>query len=317
MKTILVLLLIVGAALAADQVPVNSEIVEILKSSQSTWVPMEAKENPFFGMTEERIKGYLGLRLDKKPQGIPKVSYKNLLKNIGIELPDSFNPIQKWGKCIHEIRNQLHCGSCWAFAATESLSDRFCIASEGKIDEILSPQDMVSCDEEDFGCGGGYLDRAFKYLESTGVVSEACFPYTSGEGTEEHCLHGSCTDKHVPFVKFRCAEDTVKILADVESIKLELMTNGPMETGFMVYEDFMNYKSGVYKYTTGRLLGGHAIKVIGWGEENGEQHWICSNSWGIEWGESGFFKIKMNECGIDDTVLGCTPEFSHIPHFDD
>lgn len=47
-------------------------------------------------------------------------------------------------------------------------------------------------------------------------------------------------------------------------------------------------------------MGGHAVKMIGWGVEGGVKYWICSNSWGTGWGENGFFKIKMGECGIDD-----------------
>jgi len=38
---------------------------------------------------------------------------------------------------------------------------------------------------------------------------------------------------------------------------------------FTVYEDFVTYKTGVYKHTTGKALGGHAVKIIGYGTENG------------------------------------------------
>ena len=51
----------------------------------------------------------------------------------------------------------------------------------------------------------------------------------------------------------------------IEEIKTEIFKNGPVEGGFDVYEDFMNYKSGVYVHKTGGTLGGHAIKIIGWG----------------------------------------------------
>jgi len=47
------------------------------------------------------------------------------------------------------------------------------------------------------------------------------------------------------------------------------MTNGPVEGSFTVYEDFLSYKSGVYVHTTGSEEGGHAIKILGWGNENG------------------------------------------------
>ena len=53
----------------------------------------------------------------------------------------------------------------------------------------------------------------------------------------------------------------------------EIMTFGPIESGFTVYSDFPTYKSGVYKHTTGKALGGHAIKIMGWGTENGEDYW--------------------------------------------
>ena len=43
------------------------------------------------------------------------------------------------------------------------------------------------------------------------------------------------------------------------------MANGPVETGFTVYEDFMNYSSGIYKRKSNVVLGGHAVKIVGWG----------------------------------------------------
>ncbi|UMM33861.1 hypothetical protein L5515_007182 [Caenorhabditis briggsae] len=70
------------------------------------------------------------------------------------------------------------------------------------------------------------------------------------------------------------------------------MTNGPVEASFTVYEDFYIYKKGVYQYTAGEVLGGHAIKIIGWGTEHGTDYWLIANSWGADWGENGFFKIR-------------------------
>lgn len=77
-----------------------------------------------------------------------------------------------------------------------------------------------------------------------------------------------------------------------------------METGFTVYEDFMSYSGGVYKHTSGAQLGGHAVKIVGWGDG----YWICANSWGPSWGEKGFFNIAFGECGIDSAVYACSPK---------
>ena len=91
-------------------------------------------------------------------------------------------------------------------------------------------------------------------------------------------------------------------------IQKEIYNAGPMETGFTVYPSFMSYKTGIYHPTKSDWLpqGGHAVKVIGWGEENGTKYWICSNSWGNAWGEDGFFRIKKGVCGIDDELYACT-----------
>jgi len=71
----------------------------------------------------------------------------------------------------------------------------------------------------------------------------------------------------------------------------------------------MSYGSGVYHHVTGQLLGGHAVKLIGWGHDaaTGFDYWICANSWSTSWGEQGFFKIKWDDCGINESTYSCTP----------
>lgn len=60
---------------------------------------------------------------------------------------------------------------------------------------------------------------------------------------------------------------------------MELFKNGPVQTAFTVYEDFLSYRSGVYQHKTGNALGGHAVKMIGYGVENGTPYWLVVNSW--------------------------------------
>lgn len=66
---------------------------------------------------------------------------------------------------------------------------------------------------------------------------------------------------------------------------------------------------GVYKHVTGEMLGGHAIKILGWGVENGTPYWLVANSWNSDWGDNGFFKILRgsDECGIESTISAGLP----------
>jgi len=69
------------------------------------------------------------------------------------------------------------------------------------------------------------------------------------------------------------------------------MTYGPVEIAITVYDDFLTYKSGVYKHVSGSELGGHAVRMLGWGTENGVDYWLVANSWNNGWGDNGFIKI--------------------------
>ena len=90
----------------------------------------------------------------------------------------------------------------------------------------------------------------------------------------------------------------------------EIIENGPVSAIFNVYEDFSDYNSGIYQHVYGRLKGSHAVKIIGWGEENGVKFWTIANSWNPRWGESGFFRMLRgkNECGIEKQCAGATPK---------
>lgn len=63
----------------------------------------------------------------------------------------------------------------------------------------------------------------------------------------------------------------------------EISTNGPVEADFTVYSDFVQYKSGVYQRHSREALGGHAIRILGWGVEGGVKYWLCANSWNTDW----------------------------------
>eukprot|EP01017_Pseudomicrothorax_dubius_P019979 TRINITY_DN21989_c0_g1_i1.p2 TRINITY_DN21989_c0_g1~~TRINITY_DN21989_c0_g1_i1.p2 ORF type:complete len:156 (-),score=17.12 TRINITY_DN21989_c0_g1_i1:70-537(-) len=84
----------------------------------------------------------------------------------------------------------------------------------------------------------------------------------------------------------------------------------PVSTGMRVYQDFVSYLHGIYYHKSGVLLGGHAVKIIGWGEEAKTKYWIVANSWGVYWGEDGFLRIRQGDCGIDKDAVAGIPDLS-------
>jgi C1A family cysteine protease len=61
----------------------------------------------------------------------------------------------------------------------------------------------------------------------------------------------------------------------------------------------MSYHSGVYVHTTGGQLGGHAVKIVGWGQAGSTPYWVVANSWGTGWGLNGYFWMGMNQCSFE------------------
>merc|ERR1712172_211483 len=59
-----------------------------------------------------------------------------------------------------------------------------------------------------------------------------------------------------------------------------------------------------------RTLGGHAIRILGWGVEEGTPYWLVANSWNYDWGDKGTFKIirGKDHCGIESGVVAGLPK---------
>jgi len=314
-------------ALAQAKVdPLSDEFIDYINSLNTTW---QAGRN-FHQSTEHKfLKGLMGVHPHSGLFAPPKKQIKL------VSTPKEFDARKQWPECpsTSDIRDQGGCGSCWAFGAVEAMSDRICIHSKGQIKVRLSSQNLLTCCYScGMGCNGGYPGSAWDYWVRNGIVSggnygsEGCQPYTfvpcehhvdgdrppcpSPDGTpscRKECqpTYGVDYKKDLFFGK-----DSYSVDSDEEQIKSEIMTNGPVEGAFSVYADLLQYKKGVYQHVAGDFLGGHAIKILGWGVENGTPYWLIANSWNTDWGDNGYFKILRGEdhCGIESGIVAGIPK---------
>eukprot|EP01112_Ceratiomyxa_fruticulosa_P001038 TRINITY_DN1100_c0_g1_i1.p1 TRINITY_DN1100_c0_g1~~TRINITY_DN1100_c0_g1_i1.p1 ORF type:complete len:332 (+),score=48.49 TRINITY_DN1100_c0_g1_i1:162-1157(+) len=293
---------------------VNEKQIQHINDLQTSWkAGVNTRLN---GLSIKDFKRLLGAKVETaSPFPIKEVE-------IPQNLPTNFDARQTWSHCptIGTIYDQGHCGSCWACACAETLSDRFCIQGAGTV--ALSPQDLVSCDTNgNDGCGGGSAYAAWEYTKFHGIPDLTCYPYFMGS-----CQHPGCSEWPTPACNETCQNNTRMTYYYSESVygiqsnsthmQAEIMQNGPIEVTFAVYEDFANYKSGVYVHKTGDLLGYHSVKAIGWGfdKPSGLDYWLIVNSWNDSWGMNGLFMIQrgVNMCGIESNPVAGLANTSNL-----
>jgi len=230
------------------------------------------------------------------------------------------------GVYVTPVKDQLNCGSCWAFATTATAESTTHISLNDPInildpntDYDLSELDMLNCSGAG-SCNGGYVTTASSYLSTTGLLQEkpaGCYAYNY-----------SSTVCPNPISFPTCDQGRYKIdswsgvSATAAAIKSALNTYGPLVVTFAVYNDFYYYyASGIYEAVScdksvNKLVGYHAVSVVGYQDPVGTTpgYFIVKNSWGTSWGEpglwwneNGYFRIgysQVSNCvGFGATTL--------------
>uniref|UniRef100_A0A4W3KFG6 Cathepsin L1-like n=1 Tax=Callorhinchus milii TaxID=7868 RepID=A0A4W3KFG6_CALMI len=196
---------------------------------------------------------------------------------------------------VTEVKYQGPCSSCWAFSVTGSLEGQL-FKKTGKLIS-LSEQNLVDCSRGygSNGCNGGWPSQAYQYIkDNRGIEATATYPYIAKHSTCNYDGSNKVTSisgfKVLPFGNEAAL---AKAVAEIGPIAVVIDAS---------LASFQFYSSGVYydvecksnKYN-------HAVLVVGYGVQGGQNYWNVKNSWGVFWGNNGYIRMakdRNNHCAI-------------------
>jgi len=189
---------------------------------------------------------------------------------------------------VTPVKDQGRCGSCWAFSATAAIESYAKLSGKYGL-EVLSAQQINSCDKRDGGCNGGNTETAYEYVKGAGGIEKnSDYPYTSGGGST-----GSC--------KFERSKIAVTIkgyhsVSRGESALKNALNDGPASL-CLAASSWQSYRGGILERCDNQV--DHCVQGTGY---SGSSYWRIRNSWGTSWGESGFIRLAQGKdlCKVSD-----------------
>ena len=196
-------------------------------------------------------------------------------------------------------------------------------------------------------CFGNSISNALSFLYVYGAIDDICFNYglllekginiklsqiqSAAELPKCQDILGNqfenCVSDLAIAAQYFRVSTFYKLDEDEQKIKEDIFKFGPLISGFILFDNFLNDYDGTTIYmgpkADSKPTGGHAIVVLGWGEEKVKKedgteenvkYWIIANSWGRNWGDDGFFKMKIGikECELEKNFYGCIPDIPHV-----
>lgn len=202
------------------------------------------------------------------------------------ELPVSFNlrdqmtsvQTQFYGSCtshsvdgVAEFLNKKEVGE------EEKLANRFIYHNTKVISGLWNDE-------------GDYLRNAVKSHNQYGVPLEEDFPDVPDTPWKTYVEKKPSDDVYAKALKYK-SNGYLRVDNNLQAFRSNLHENKtPVALGMNWYKSYKPDKTGRLPLPSGDAEG-HAISFIGWEED---KNWF-RNSWGISWGNNGYFYILTNE----------------------
>ncbi|KAF7659114.1 hypothetical protein LDENG_00003190 [Lucifuga dentata] len=250
--------------------------------------------NKYGDLTRQEYQVLQGATIDAQFVKRGKTASARQLRNNAERLGAWFVDYRKMGY-VTEVKDQGYCGSCWAFSTTGAIEGQMYKRTGQLIS--LSEQNLVDCSKSygTYGCNGAWMANAYDYVVQNGLQSTSTYPYTSVD--TQPCFYDSrLAVAHVKEYRF-IPKGNEQALADA------VATIGPITVAIDAdHSSFLFYSSGIYDEPNCNPNNlSHAVLLVGYGSEGGQDYWIIKNSWGPGWGEGGYMRLirdGRNTCGI-------------------
>jgi len=199
--------------------------------------------------------------------------------NVMLYSPETVPKSVDWrSSAVTPVKDQGSCGSCWAFSTTGSLEGLNFLNNSLLVS--FSEQQLVDCASQCYGCDGCWPATAMTYTSTNGIEPEKLYPYKGVQGT---CKYKAAAAAKVNPGGYQC------IMQQAQGQVMTALTWQPVSIAVEADQAaWQSYSGGVVSNNCGDTLD-HAVLLVGYDDTN--DAWYVKNSWGTDWGESGFIYL--------------------------
>ena len=188
---------------------------------------------------------------------------------------------------ITPVKHQRTCQGCYVFSAIAALESAAAIRYN--VTMQMAEQEIIDCSFsfKNGGCVGGQPEFVYDYIIANGINLQSNYPFIAKEG---QCKAPTFKGVFKKLTKFFKPEPNVLSI-------LQYLQYGPVVVNHYVPDDFKYYFQGIFATSDcyHQTTINHSAIIVGYDLDTPNPFFRLKNSWGLKWGESGFYKVLIGD----------------------